>query len=66
MKKMKSKWRLFASIFQLVVGVMAILAFAILIANGEENMIKWTVTLILAIAFVVLGIVGIIDYRSNQ
>ena len=62
---MKSKFNLIASIFQLVVGVAAVLAFVVL-GSSEENMSKWIVTLILSIAFVVLGIIGIIDYKSNK
>ena len=62
---MKSKFNLIASIFQLFVGVAAVLAFVVLGASGE-NMSKWIVTLILSIAFVVLGIIGIIGYKSNK
>ena len=62
---MKSKFNLIASIFQLVVGVAAVSAFVVLGLSGE-NMSKWIVTLILSIAFVVLGIIGIIDYKSNK
>ena len=62
---MKSKWQLFASIFQLIVGLAAIISFAIL-GFRDENMAKWIVTLILSVAFVVLGIIGIIDYKSNK
>ena len=62
---MKSKWQLIASIFQLIVGLAAIISFAIL-GLGGENMAKWVVTLILSVVFVVLGIIGIIDYKSNK
>ena len=62
---MKSKWQLFSSIFQLIVGISAVVFFAILGFNGE-NMTKWILTLIFAIAFVILGIIGIIDYKSNR
>ena len=62
---MKSKWQLFASIFQLIVGVLAIASFIILSASGE-NVGRWIVTLILSIAFVVLGIMGIIEYKSKK
>ena len=62
---MKSKWQLFSSIFQLVVGIAAIISF-IIISVGGENVVKWIGTLILSIAFVVLGIIGIIDYKSNK
>ena len=62
---MKSKWNLIASIFQLVIGMLAIAAFIVL-GLGGENMTKWIVTLILSIAFVVLGIIGIVDYKSGK
>ena len=62
---MKSKWQLFASVFQLIVGVLAIASFVIL-GFGGENMTKWIVTFILSIAFVVMGIIGIVDYKSKQ
>jgi len=62
---MKSKRQLLASIFQLIVGLAVIISFAILGFSGE-NMAKWIVTLILSVAFIVLGITGIIDYKSNK
>ncbi len=61
---MKSKWKLFASIFQLVIGILAIASFVIIASSGE-NVTRWIVTLILSIAFVVLGMVGIIDYKRK-
>ena len=62
---MKSKWQLFASIFQLIVGILAVVAYVIL-AFGGETMTRWIVTLVLAVGFVVLGIIGIIDYKSER
>ncbi len=62
---MKSKWQLFSSIFQLTVGILAVVSFAIL-GLGGENMTKWIVTLILAIAYIIMGIAGIIDYQSDK
>ena len=62
---MKSKWQLFASIFQLIIGIVAIISFVILGFSGE-NMVKWIITLILAIVYVVLGILGIVDYKTNK
>ncbi|MBO5009220.1 MAG: hypothetical protein J6D20_00750 [Clostridia bacterium] len=62
---MKSKWQLFSSVFQLVVGVMAIAAFVIL-GLGGEDMTRWIITLLLAIAFAVMGIIGILDYKSQK
>lgn len=62
---MKSKRNLIISIFQLVVGLLAIGVFFVAICNGE-NITKWLITLILAVAFVVIGIIGIVDYKSKK
>ena len=62
---MKSKWNLISSIIQLVIGILSIIAFVIIALSGE-NMTRWIVTLLLAIAFVVLGIIGIIDYKKQK
>lgn len=62
---MKSKRNLIISIFQLVIGFLSIAAFVVVGLSGE-NMTKWIITLILAITYVVLGVIGIIDYRSNK
>ncbi len=46
---MKNKFNLIASIFQIVVGIAAVLAFVVLGLSGED-MSRWLVTLILSIA----------------
>ena len=58
---MKSKKQLFLSVFQLVVGAAATAAFIILDLGGE-SVTRWTITLVLAIAYMVMGIWGIADY----
>ena len=60
-----SKWRLFSSIFQIVVGIAAIIAYIVIAASGEA-LGKWTVTLLLAIAFVVIGVIGISDWKKSN
>ncbi len=60
-----NKWRLFSSMFQIVVGVAAIIAYIVIAASGEP-LGKWTVTLLLAIAFVVIGVIGIADWKKNN
>lgn len=62
---MKSKLSLVSSIVQLVFGTLAIVAFIILLINGED-ISKWLITLLLAVAFVIIGIIGIIEYISNR
>ena len=61
---MKSKWNLFASILQLIVGVAAVIAYFIVLKSGE-NMLKWNVTFVLAIIFIGMGIVGIIKHFKS-
>ncbi len=60
-----NKWRLFSSIFQIVVGIAAIIAYIVIAASGEP-LGKWTVTLLLAIAFVVIGVIGIVDLNKSK
>ena len=60
-----SKWRLFSSIFQIVVGIAAIIAYIVIAASGEP-LGKWTVTLLLAIAFVVIGAISIADWKKSN
>ncbi len=55
------KWNLFATIFQIVVGIAAIIAYIVIAVSGEP-LGKWTITLLLAIAFVVMGVINIINY----
>ena len=57
------KWHLLSSIFQIVVGVAAIIAYVVIAASGEP-LAKWTVTLLLAIAFIVIGTIGIVDWKK--
>ncbi len=61
---MSKKGRLFVSIFQLVIGLLAVASFIVVAVMGGEDMVKWIVTLLLAIAYVVLGIIGIIDHKK--
>jgi len=62
---MKKKWILISSIIQLLIGLLTIIAFIILYINGED-MTRWIVTLILAIAFMAIGIINILDYKNNN
>lgn len=62
---MKRKLTLLLPIFQLVIGILAIAAFAVVGLSGE-SMTKWIITFILAIAFVVWGVIDIINYKSNK
>ena len=60
-----NKWRLLSSVFQIVVGIAAIIAYVVIAVSGEA-LGKWTVTLLLAIAFVVIGAIGIADWNKSK
>ena len=62
---MKSKLSLISSIVKLLFGILAIIVFIILLINGED-MSKWIITLLLAVTFVIIGIIGIVDYKSKR
>ncbi|MBQ3940736.1 MAG: hypothetical protein II723_06450 [Oscillospiraceae bacterium] len=62
---MRSKWNLIASVCQILVGLAAIAAFIVIAVNGE-HIGKWIVTLILAVGYVAVGIMGLLDYRSQK
>lgn len=60
-----NKWRLFSSVFQIVAGVAAIIAYVVIVASGEA-LGKWRITLILAIAFLITGVIGIVDWKKSK
>ena len=62
---MKSKRNLFVSLFQLIVGILAIVVYVFLGLSGE-NIVKWSITVILTVAYVILGVMGILEYKNNK
>lgn len=60
-----NKWRLLSSVFQIVVGIAAIIAYVVIAVSGEA-LGKWTITLILAIAFLIMGVIGIVDWKKSK
>lgn len=62
---MKRKWELICAIVQLVIGILAAASFVILSVGGE-NMAKWIITLLVAIALVVMSVVEIVDYKKRR
>ena len=62
---MKQKWNLFASIFQLVVGLAAIVAYVIL-AIGGEPLGRLTGALIVAICMLIIGSIDIVDWIKEN
>ena len=60
-EEMKKNFSFIASIFEIVVGIFAIVAFITLAINGE-SLLKWAIALILAILLIGIGINGIIKF----
>ena len=58
---MKKNFSFIASIFEVVVGILAIVAFVVLAINGE-SLLKWSIALVLAIVLIIVGINGIIKF----
>ena len=56
---------MFAAIFQIVVGIAAIVAYAVIAVSGEP-LGRWTITLLLAIAFVIIGVIGFVEWKKNE
>ena len=59
------KWPLIAAIMQLLIGIAAVAAYVV-VAVGGEPLGKWTITLLLAIGFVIMGILGVIDWEKER
>ena len=59
------RWPLIAAIMQLLIGIAAVAAYVV-VAVGGEPLGKWTITLLLAIGFVIMGILGVIDWEKER
>ena len=59
------KWPLIAAIMQLLIGIAAVAAYVVG-AVGGEPLGKCTITLLLAIGFVIMGILGVIDWEKER
>lgn len=58
---MKKNFNFISSIFEIVVGILAIVAFIVIVINGEA-ILKWSIALILAIILIVVGTFGVVKY----
>ena len=63
MKKIKSKLGLGLSIFEIIMGVLAMISFFYLYFRGED-MSNFIIALIVAFSLTVTGIVGIVQYNK--
>lgn len=62
----KTKFHLFVSIFELIIGLFAVGSFILIVIDSNENTMKWIGTLLLSIMFIIMGIIGIISYNKDK
>lgn len=60
---MKNKFWLFSSIFELIIGLLAVASCIVLMTSGE-NTLKYLVSLVLCVVFTISSVVGIIVYKK--
>ncbi len=63
---MKNQLILFISIFQIAVGAVAIISFFVIMIGGENVVGRFIPAVILSAVFVILGIAGVVDYKSEN
>ena len=62
---MGKKIQLITSLIQIVIGIAAVIAFFILLFSNE-SITRVIVTFILAIAFIIIGVINLIDYFKKR
>lgn len=60
---MKNRYTVFAGVFQIIIGLAAVISFFILL-SGEEKMLKWIPTLLVSVGFIVIGITDLANYKK--
>ena len=60
-----SKWQIASSLVQMIIGFLGVVAYIILLVS-KEPMLKWTVTLILSIAYFIIGLVNFLQIIKRK
>lgn len=60
------KFHLTASVFELIIGILAVVSFALIVSDTAESAVKWIGALILAVIFIIMGIAGIVRYCNDK
>ena len=55
-----SKWQIASALVQMIIGFLGVVSYIILLVISEP-MLKWTVTLILSIAYFIIGLVNFLQ-----
>ena len=61
-----TKLNIVVSVFLIIFGLLVIASFAIIAYNKDKNTIMFIPALLLAICFLIMGIIGIRDYKNNK
>lgn len=61
-----SKFFYISGIIQTFFGILTLLVYIAVLIKGTEIIGKWTVTLVIAILFIYVGIKNIKDYKNNK
>ena len=60
------KFHLTTSVFELIIGILAVVSFALIVSDTAESAVKWIGALILAVIFIIMGIAGIVRYCKDK
>ncbi len=60
-----SKWQIASALVQMIIGFLGVVAYIILLVS-KEPMLKWTVTLILSIAYFIIGLVNFLQIIKRK
>lgn len=60
-----SKWQIASSLVQMIIGFLGVVSYIILLVISEP-MLKWTVTLILSIAYFIIGLVNFLQIIKRK
>jgi len=61
-----SKFFFIAGIIQAVFGFLTLLVYIAVLIMGTETIGRWTITLVIALLFIYVGIRNIKDYKQNK
>lgn len=64
-RKSRPVFYLIVSIFEVIIGLLAIISFLMLTLSGE-NIARWVLAFITAILLTISGIVGIIEFVEER
>ncbi len=62
---MKNKWKLVSSVIQILIGIIAVISYIIVWRSGE-NYKDYMGAVLLAVGFIIIGLIGLFDNKSSK